>query len=186
MATINNTNIEFNLSPTGKVPIKRNNLFYDRESYLFEQQVGKEYVEMDMGQTIILYQVDPQNTNQDAIYGETEADSIQFLPPIEVPCIYTVEQPELKSYDKTKNLGTYQKTGKLKIGVYEATLTELGCDIKIGDYVGIQISESHREYWTVVNAGKNNYDNAHTLFGVKPLYRTVQCAPVDPSEFAGN
>ena len=39
------------------------------------------------------------------------------------------------------------------------------------------------EYWSVANDGKNNYDNAHTLFGVRPLYRTVQCYPVDTSEF---
>ena len=28
-------------------------------------------------------------------------------------------------------------TGKLKLGVYQATLDELGVDIKKGDYIGV-------------------------------------------------
>jgi hypothetical protein len=117
------------------------------------------------------------------VYGETQTDNVQFKTPVEFHCVYKVEQPELKAYDKTKNIGTYMKTGKLTIGVYEETLKELGIDIKKGDYIGIQISQEHMEFFSVSNDGKNNYDNAHTLFGLRPLYRTVQCYPVDSSEF---
>jgi hypothetical protein len=63
-------------------------------------------------------------------------------------------------------------------------LDELGVDIKKGDYIGVQISQTHMEYFTVSNDGRNNYDNAHTLFGVGPLYRTIECYPVDQSEFS--
>ena len=126
---------------------------------------------------------DAAASNINDVYGETKSDSVQFKTPVEFHCVYRVEQPELKAYDKTKNIGTYMKTGKLTIGVYEETLKELGIDIKKGDYIGIQISQEHMEYWSVTNDGKNNYDNAHTLFGVRPLYRTVQCYPVDSSEF---
>lgn len=185
MATINNTNMQFNVSPSVKVPIKRNNLFYGVCDSDFEKKVGKEYVEMDMGQTIILYQVDLEKTNNDKIYGETSINDVVFKHPVEVPCIYNIDKPELRSYEKNKNLGTYQKMGQLHIGVYESTLEELGCGIKKGDYIGVQITESHREYWVVVNDGKNNYDNAHTQFGVKPFFRNIECASVDKTEFEG-
>ena len=106
-----------------------------------------------------------------------------FKTPVEIPCTYKIEQPELKSYDKSKQLGTYMKTGKLTIGVYQETLVELDVEIKKGDYIGVQISPEHMEFFVVNNDGKNNYDNAHTLWGTVPLYRTVQCSPVDQSEF---
>ena len=176
-------NLKFNTKNIKRVPINRNSLFYDAESFAFEREIGKNYIEQDMGQAIVLYQVDAQETQADAVYGETDAGAIQFKPPVEFHCVYKVEQPELKAYDKNKNIGTYMKTGKLTIGVYEETLKELGIDIKKGDYIGIQITPEHMEYWSVSNDGKNNYDNAHTLFGVRPLYRTVQCYPVDSSEF---
>ena len=77
------------------------------------------------------------------------------------------------------------KTGKLTIGVYQETLDELGADIKVGDYIGVQVTQTHMEYFVVNNDGRNNYDNAHTLWGTKPLYRTVECSSVDANEFNG-
>lgn len=177
--------IEFNKKNIRRIPIKRNNLFYDMQSFAFEQELGKNYVEQDMGQTAVLYQVDASKTQVNATYGESNVNSVVYKVPVEIPCVYTIEKGELKSYDKEKNLGTYVKTGKLTLGVYQQTLDELQADIKKGDYIGILIDESHQEYFVVNNDGKNNYDNAHTLFGMKPLYRTIIASSVDPSEFKG-
>lgn len=176
-------NLKFNTNNIKRVPINRNNIFYSDESFAFDLEIGKNYIEQDMNQTAILYSVDVSKTNVNSTYGETQTDNIQFKTPVEFHCVYKIEQPELKAYDKTKNIGTYMKTGKLTLGVYQETLDELGIEIKNGDYIGIQISESHMEFFSVTNDGKNNYDNSHTLFGVRPLYRTVQCYPVDSSEF---
>lgn len=175
--------MEFNKNIPRRVPINRNNLFYSEEDFAFEREVGKNYIEQDMNQTVVLYQVDLEKTNADALYGETQANQVIYKPPVEIHCVYEISEPELKSYDKTKNLGTYMKTGKLTIGVYQETLDELGVDIKKGDYIGVQISQTHMEYFTVSNDGRNNYDNAHTLFGIEPLFRTIEGYQIDKSEF---
>ena len=154
--------LDFNTKNIKRVPINRNNIFYSEESFAFEGAIGKNYIEQDMNQTAVLYSVDASSSNINDTYGETKSDNVQFKTPVEFHCVYKV---------------------KLTIGVYEETLKELGIDIKKGDYIGIQISQEDMEYWSVANDGKNNYDNAHTLFGVRPLYRTVQCYPVDTSEF---
>jgi hypothetical protein len=176
-------NLKFNTNNIRRVPINRNSLFYDAQTFAFEREVGKNYIEQDMGQTVVLYQVDASQTQTDAVYGESDTDSVAFKTPVEIPCTYKIEEPELKSYDKSKQLGTYMKTGKLTIGVYQETLVELNAEIKKGDYIGVQISPEHMEFFVVNNDGKNNYDNAHSLWGTVPLYRTVQCSPVDSSEF---
>lgn len=176
-------NLTFNTNKIRRVPINRNSLFYDAEMFDLEREIGKDYIEQDMGQTVVLYQVDASQTQADAVYGETEPNSVVFKTPVEIPCVYKIEEPELKSYDKSKQLGTYMKTGKLTVSVYPETLVELGVDIKKGDYIGVQISPIHMEFFVVNNDGKNNYDNAHTLWGTVPLYRTIQCSPVDASEF---
>jgi len=154
--------ITFNTGSKRRVPINRNNLFYDKESYDFEMQVGKEYIEQDMNQTIVLYQVKVGTTNTDAVYGEADANNIEYETPIEVHCVYKIEQPELKAYDKTK---------------------QLGVDIKNGDYIGVQINPNLMIYFVVNNDGRNNYDNSHTLWGTVPLFRTIQASPVDTTEF---
>lgn len=177
--------IEFNINQQRRVPVKRNRMFYDREQFRFDMELGREYVEGDMSQTVVLYQVDLTKTNQDDLYGETRADGVIYLPPVEVPCVYNIESPELKAYDKSKNLGTYQKMGKLKVGVYEQTLIDLNVDIKIGDFIGVQVSEKVMAYFQVENDGRNNFDNTHLMFGTVPLYRSIIASWVDGATFNG-
>ena len=174
--------LNFTTNNIKRVPINRNNLFYSDESFAFEVEIGKNYIEQDMNQTLILYQVDESATNINDIYGETKTYNVQFKTPIEFHCVYKIEEPELKSYDKTKSIGTYMKTGKLTFGVYQATLDELGVELKPGDYIGAMITEEHTEYFSI-SAINKNYDNAHTMYGRKPFYLKVMCFPVDSSEF---
>ena len=61
--------ITFSGSKTRRVPINRNSLFYDKESFNVEMEIGKNYIEQDMGQAIVLYQVDASKTQTDAVYG---------------------------------------------------------------------------------------------------------------------
>lgn len=168
-----------------KNPINRNNLFFSEEDFQFETNMGKDYIEQDINQTIILYQVDLEKTKINNTYKEAKKDEIFFKPPIEVNVIYRLDESELLSYDKRTIKGYYLKTGKFQFSVYEKTLDELNCDIKRGDYIGLQVTPDHIEYFTVVNDGRKNYDNKHTLFGYKPYYRTIMCASIDQNEFSG-
>ena len=174
--------LEFNANNIKRVPINRNNLFYSDESFNYELEIGKNYVEQDMNQTLVLYSVDNSSTNINNIYGETKTNQVRFKPPVEFHCVYTIEPPELKAYDKTNNIGTYMKTGKLKFGVYKETLDELGIELKPGDYIGAQINEEHMEFFSLLSINKG-YDNEHSLFGVKNLYYECNCYPVDTTEF---
>jgi hypothetical protein len=178
-------NIEFNTNKIRKNPIKRNNLFYSEESFNLDVEIGKNYLETDVNQTIILYSVDLSKTNASVVYGETKKDSIIFFPPVELNVIYEIESGELRSYDKSKNVGSYIKSGKLTFGIYQSTLDERGIEIKVGDYVGVQVTPEHMEYYTVVNDGRNNFSNEMSIFGYRPSYRKVECASIDINEFKG-
>lgn len=177
--------IQFNTNQQRKVPVKRNNMFYDREQFLFEEMMAEEYMLGDMNQSVVLYQVDLIKTNQDDLYGEAKSDSIMYFPPVELPCIYEIESPELRAYDKQKNLGTYQKMGKLKVYVMNRHLKELDVDIKTGDFLGVQVSEEMMAYFQVENDGRNNFDNEHLRFGTVPFYRSVVASWVDEATFNG-
>lgn len=145
----------------------------------------KSYMEQDVRQTVVLYSVDLENTNLSEVYKEAKMDEIRFKPPVEIPVLYTIDEPELKAYNQTKELGTYMKTGKLQFNVLQATLDEMKVEIKRGDYIGVQVTSDRMEYFTVTNDGSNNYDNQHTMYGYKPYYRTISCSVVDPNEFRG-
>lgn len=176
---------EYTINKKIKNPINRNNLFYSTDEFLFEEEIGRDYIEQDVNQKIILFRVDLEKTNLDTLYNETKKDEIVFKVPIEVPCLYNINDADLKTYEKSKNLGFFKQTGKLEFYVYQFTLDELDIDINIGDYVGVQINEEHIEYFTVVDDGKNNFANNKSMYGLKPFYRSCVAVPIDSNEFNG-
>ena len=179
--------ISFNNSrPNKVVPITRNSKFFSEEDFGLELDFAKEYIEEDANQTIILYRVDLNSTKVNDIYKEAKKDAIRFLPPIELPVVYEIEDAELKSYNGNFQKGIYSQTGKLNFTVLISTLEEYGCDISRGDYIGIQIDSTHREYFTVTNDGRvGSMSNKFTLYGTKPIARRIECASIDKNEFYG-
>jgi len=169
-----------------KVPITRNTKFFSEEDFDLEIGFATEYIEEDANQTIILYRVDLSSTKVNDIYKEAKNNSIRFLTPIELPVIYEIDDAELKSYAGSVQKGVYAQTGKLKFTVLNSTLEEYGCDISRGDYIGIQIDSTHREYFTVTNDGRvASMSNKFTMYGTKPFARTIECASIDKNEFNG-
>ena len=169
-----------------KVPIKRNNKFFGKEDFDLELNFGMEYMEQDMNQTIILYQVDLDKTKVNNVYKEATKESIRFKTPVEVSCVYEIQDAEMKPYDAKLVKGVYSKPGKLIFSVLIKTLEELDCDIKRGDYIGVQITPEQRIYFTVNNDGKvQSFANKNTLYGTLPYFRTIECNYVDETEFGG-
>lgn len=169
-----------------KVPIKRNNKFFGKEDIDLELNFSMEYMEQDMSQTIILYEVDLEKTKVNSVYKEATKEAIRFKTPVEVPCIYSIEDAEMKPYDTKLVKGVYSKPGKLTFSVLIKTLEELECDIKRGDYIGVQITPEQRIYFTVNNDGKvQSFANKNTMYGTVPYYRTIECNYVDETEFGG-
>ena len=178
-----------NLKPENikrKNPISRNNMFFSKESYDFEVNLAREYMEQDMNQTLILFQVDLEKTKVNDVYKESEKGDIAFKTPVEFTCVYEILDAESKSYDKTKSKSVYVKPGNIKFRVLDAELEELGVDIRRGDYVGAQIDEDTMIYFVVNNDGKvNRFANSKTVYGFKPWYRECEANYIDESEFNG-
>lgn len=169
-----------------KVPLKRNNKFFGAEDFDLEVSFATEYLEQDANQTVILYQVDLTKTKVNDVYKEAEKNAVRFKTPIELPVIYEVSDAEMKTYDSKAQKGIYAQTGKLTFSVLLSTLEEYGCDISRGDYIGIQITSDHREYFVVTDDGRVGMTaNKFTMYGTKPYARTIQCASVDINEFNG-
>lgn len=168
--------------PKRIVPITRVNKFFSGEDFELEVSLGREYIEGDLNMTIVLFRVDRDLTETDSIYGETVTNGIRYLPPIEFKGIVNFKEPENKAYNPNGS-SRYLQDGQISIVTHQAHLDELDIDIIYGDYIGYQVTETEMRYFSVVNDGKKNYNNSHTILGYKGAYRTILCAPVDASEF---
>ena len=167
--------LEFNSENKKKVPITRNNKFFGPEDFDLQMAFATEYLEQQANQTVILYQVDLEKTKVNDVYKEAKKNAVRYKHPVEIPVIYEIADAEMKTYDST-----------LQKGIYAQTLEEYGCDISRGDYIGVQITSQHREYFVVTDDGRvGATSNKYTLYGTKPYARKIECASVDESEFNG-
>jgi len=170
-----------------KNPIKRNTKFFSGEDLRLEEDFMTEYIEQDANQTIVLFQIDYEKTKVNSTYYNAKREDIRFKEPIELPVIYEIGDSELKPYSKDINKAVFSQIGQLTFTVLLKTLEEYDCDIRRGDYIGVQIDPEHIEYFTVADDGRvGSMSNKFTKYGTVPFARTITCAPIsDKSEFNG-
>lgn len=173
--------------PNSKLQLPtKNNLFYSEEDFLYETDLVERYIEEDLNQSVVVYEVDRKKTNINAIYKDASKGNIRYKAPRELPCMYEIKDAELKSFDGKSTNGVYAQDGNLVIYTLVKTLEKYGIDVKRGDYIGVQIDMNRMKYYTVVNDGKVNSANTHMIGGYKPAWRTIECTLVsDISEFNG-
>ena len=83
--------------------------------------------------------MDRSKTNVNDTYKENNNSTISFKPPRAIPCLYEIKEAEIKSYDSRTSNAVYAIGGNLTVYVLTKTLEKYKCDIKRGDYLGIQI-----------------------------------------------
>lgn len=168
---------------TNKLPITRINKFFSEDDFDLNIKIGQEYLHGDINMKLVLYRVDHVSTDIDNVYAEVGKDGVKFLPPIEFNALVKVDQPKNSTYKN--GIVRYLEPGNITISVYIKHLSELGIDIRYGDYIGYQETEDKIRYYTVSDDGKVVSDNKHKMFGYKPHYRTITCVPAQENEFRG-
>jgi hypothetical protein len=166
-----------------KLPITRLGKFFSKDDFDINIQMGQEYLHGDLNMKLVLYRVDRGNTDIDSVYAEVGKDEIKYFPPVEFNALVKIDEPKNSSYKS--GLLRYSEPGNLTLSVYIRHLEELKIDIGYGDYVGYADSEDKLRFYTVTNDGRVTSDNKHKMFGYKPHYRTITCAPAQESEFRG-
>lgn len=165
-------------------PIGRNKLFYSEDDFELETDILEDYMEEDVGQTIVLYEVDRNRTNINSTYKETVTnDGIRFKTPKELPCMYEIKEAETKSFDGKTSNAVYMISGNLEVYILKKTLTKYKCDIKRGDYIGVLVDTNKMNYFTVVSDGKINTANTMLVGAYGSPWLHITCAPSTISEF---
>ena len=166
-----------------KLPITRLSKFLSQDDFDLHIKMGEEYLHGDLNMKLVLYRVDRQKTDIDDVYGEVGMDEIKYYPPVEFNALVKIGEPKNSAYKG--GLIRYNEPGNLNISVYIKHLEELNIDIKYGDFIGYPESETRTRFYQVTNDGKVVSDNKHNMFGFKPYYRNITCAPIQDTTFRG-
>ena len=165
-------------------PVVRNDKFYSEEDFQYELDLIEEFIEEDLNQSVVVYEVDRTKINTNAIYNETK-ENIRFKSPKEIPCMFEVKEGQIKSHDSQTTNGVYAVSGNLELHVPVFMLEKYNCDIKRGDYIGVQIDTNRMFYFSVTNDGKINIANTNYVGSYKTAWLKIEAAPVPESEFNG-
>ena len=166
-----------------KLPITRVSKFFGQDDFDLHIQMGEEYLHGDLNMKLVLYRVDRAKTEIDDVYAEVGLDEIKYFPPIEFNGLVKIEEAKNNSYKG--GILRYNEPGNLIISVYIKHLEQLNVDIRYGDFIGYQESETRTRFYTVTNDGKVVSDNKHNMFGYKPYYRNIVCSPTQDNTFRG-
>ena len=166
-----------------KLPITRVSKFFGQDDFDLHIQMGEEYLHGDLNMKLVLYRVDRTKTEIDDVYAEVGLDEIKFFPPIEFNGLVKIDEPKNNSYKG--GILRYNEPGNLMVSVYIKHLEQLNVDIRYGDFIGYQESETRTRFYTVTNDGKVVSDNKHSMFGYKPYYRNIVCSPTQDNTFRG-
>lgn len=163
----------------------RNQMFYSEEDFQYEIDAVMEYMERDLSQWVVLYEVDQQKTNINSVYKETvtSTNGIRFKAPREFPCQFEIQDADLKNFDTKTSNQVYSLQGKLTINVLDTILEKYRCDVKRGDYIAVPLDNNKTAYYTVVDDGKVNSSNKNYIGAWRPVWRKIECAPT--TEFNG-
>ena len=158
-------------------PIKRNKFLSEKELKMFTE-IGKDFLEGDLGQDVYYYKVDLSSTQIDDLYGESYADDIVFENPIQLFGRIQFGDSEQKSYDE-KNTIQYIEIGNMLAHFYDAHLKEQGVTFCIGDYLAYRFSEDNVRFYQITNDGRDNESLKFTFGGRRPYYTSIIATPVD-------
>jgi hypothetical protein len=157
--------------------------FSDDNEYSFQEECAREFLEGDLGMLIILYQIDKDNSNPDAIYNEVTSDNISYKEPVELYVSYKISEGEIKSYLPSTTTAQFRSIGELTFPIFESQLIENNCDINIGDIIAIPIKINEYELFEISDDGRANIDNKHSILGFRKMYRNVTGVMIDPNRF---
>lgn len=164
--------------------VNRNNMFYSENDYQYETDLMLNYLEEDLNQSVVIYEVDRRRTNLNSTYMETKG-KVFYKPPKEIPCLYEISDSELKSYDQNTMNGVYSVSGKLTVYVLDKALEKYKCTVSRGDYIGVLVEPKRMVFFSVVDDGKVNTSNKFVLGGYRTAWREIKAAPCTLEEFSG-
>lgn len=157
---------------------QRYGLFMTENSFDLDVMYGRNFLQTDNTQEIILHKINIIETKSHSLYGQTKTRDKKFMPPVRISVMVNVEASAQQNYGD--NLGGIVRddTGNLSFGVYLKELEEKQIDIDRGDIIEYNMSGQKNRYYEVENANNVTDETNKTIGGFKPYWKKITAVPV--------
>lgn len=157
--------------------IKRNSYLSEKE-LVFYTNIGKDFVENNLGQTVYYYKVNREASDVDTLYGETSGEELILENPIQIQGVIDFEEATQKSYNENNTL-QYMESGNMIAGFYIEHLKECDVEFCLGDFIAYRFSEELTKFYQISQDGRSIENNKYMFGGRRPYYIEIIATPVD-------
>ena len=157
---------------------QRYGLFMTENSFDLDIMYGRNYLDTDNIQEIILHKINVIETQTHALYGQAKAKDKKFMTPVKISAMVTIEDDKQEYYGNNAGGITRDDTGVLVLGVYLKELEEKNIDFDRGDIIEYNMSGQKNRYYEVVNANYITDETKKTIGGYKPYWKKITAIPI--------
>lgn len=157
---------------------ERFGLFITQNSINLDIMYGRNFIETDNLQYVILHKINVIETKSHSLYGQSKAKDKKFMSPIKLNVMITIEDSEQKYYGDNPGGITREDTGNLIFGIYLEELKEKNVEIHRGDIIEYNMSGEKNRYYEVENANNVTDTTSKSIGGFTTYYKKIICVPV--------
>jgi hypothetical protein len=157
---------------------QRMGLFMTDNSFSLDVMYGRNYLQTDNAQEIILHKINLIETKSHNLYGQTKTKDKKFMPPVRLSIMVNVEEGKQVNYGDNPGGVVRDDTGNISFGVYLKELEEKNIEIDRGDIVEYNMSGEKNRFYEVENANNVTDETKKTIGGFKPYWKKITGVPV--------
>lgn len=157
---------------------QRMGLFMTDNSFDLDVMYGRNYLETDNAQEVILHKINIVETKTHSLYGQAKTKDKKFFPPVKLSVMVTVEDAKQEFYGGNQGGIARDDAGNIRFGIYLKELEEKQVEIDRGDIIEYNMSGLKNRYYEVFSANNVSDETKKTIGGFKSYWKLVIGVPV--------
>lgn len=157
---------------------QRYGLFMTDNSFDLDVMYGRNYLETDNAQEIILHKINIIETKSHNLYGQTKTKDKKFVSPIRLKVMVTVEEGKQDYYGGNPGGIVRDDTGNIVFGIYLKELEDKKITIDRGDIIEYNLSGEKNRFYEVESANNVTDTTNKTIGGFKSYWKRITGVPV--------
>ena len=156
----------------------RMGLFMTDNSFDLDIMYGRNYLQTDNNQTVIIHKINILESKSHSLYGQSKTKDKKFMTPVEINVMVTIEDGKQEYYGAGQGGISRDDSGNISFGVYLKELKEKNIEIDRGDIVEYNMSGEKNRYYEVESANNVTDETKKTIGGFKPYWKKIVGVPI--------
>lgn len=157
---------------------QRYGLFMTDNSFELDVMYGRNFLQTDNAQEVILHKINIIETKVHNLYGQAKSKDKKFMSPVRLSVMVTIEDGKQEYYGGNQGGITRDDSGNIVFGIYLKELEEKQVEINRGDIIEYNMSGQKNRYYEVESVNSVSDETKKTIGGFKNYWKKITGVPV--------